>query len=262
MSLSGAALRAEALKAWRSRVPWLTALAIALAPLAGGLFMFILQDPARARTLGVISAKAQLTAGTADWPSYFALLAQATAVGGMLVFAIATAWIFAREFSDRTDKELLALPTTRATIVAAKFLVVLVWGAALSVVVIGVGLLVGMLLRLPGWSATILRRGIVDLGAAAGLTLALMPNVALAASAGRGYLPAISWAMLTIFLAQIVAATGWGSWFPWSVPALFSGLAGPRSAQLGVHSYLLVAAAMGAGLAGTFAWWLRADHSH
>ena len=58
-----------------------------------------------------------------------------------------------------------------------------------------------------------------------------MPPVALLASAGRGYLPPLGWAILTVFLAQILAAIGWGAWFPWSVPALFSGLAGPRATR-------------------------------
>ncbi len=39
------------------------------------------------------------------------------------------------------------------------------------------------------------------------------------------------------------------------------GLAGPRAEQLGPHSYGLVALAFAAGLAGTFAWWHRADHT-
>ena len=81
------------------------------------------------------------------------------------------------------------------------------------------------------------------------------------ASAGRGYLPPIGWAFLTTFLAQVVAITGWGAWFPWSVPALFSELAGPRATQIGVQSYIIVALALAVGLAGTFAWWQHADQN-
>jgi ABC-2 type transport system permease protein len=104
-------------------------------------------------------------------------------------------------------------------------------------------------------------RGASDLLASAGLTLALMSPVALFASMGRGYLPPLSWALLTIFLAQIVAALGWGAWFPWSVPALFSGLAGPRAAQVGLQSYALVALTCATGLVGTLAWWHNADQT-
>jgi ABC-2 type transport system permease protein len=259
MSRFGAAFWAEALKARRSRVAVLTALGFSLAPLMGGLFMFILKDPARARSMGIVSAKAQLVAGVADWPTYFGLLAQATAVGGLLVFGIATAWMFGREFADRTAKELLALPTPRATIVGAKFVVLLLWFAGLTTVVVALGLAIGAAVGMPGWSQALLWRGVRDIGVAASLTATLMPIVALAASAGRGYLPALGWVMLSLFLAQVVAATGRGDWFPWSVPALYAGLAWPHASQLGAHSYVLVAATLITGLAATLAWWRRAD---
>lgn len=256
-----AALWAEGLKARRSKVPWLTAIGLSLAPLMAGLFMVILRDPERARSLGLISAKAQLVAGVADWPTFLGVLAQAIAVGGAVLFALVTAWVFGREFSDRTAKDLLALPTPRAAIVAAKFALVAVWGAALAALVLGLGLAVGAAIALPGWSWPLLARAAGELAASASLTLALMPPVAFLAGIGRGYLAPVGWALLTIFLAQIAAAIGWGSWFPWSVPALFAGLAGPRAAQLGAHSYAVVALTFAAGLAGTFTWWRRADQA-
>src|SRR5512146_3040276 len=120
------ALWGETLKALRSRVPLFTALGFCLMPAMGGFFMIILKDPAAARSMGLISGKAQLTAGSADWPAYFGLLAQATAVGGAVLFSIITIWVFGREFSDRTVKDLLALPTPRTAIVSAKFLVLVV----------------------------------------------------------------------------------------------------------------------------------------
>ena len=255
------ALHTEAIKAWRSRVPLFTALGFSLAPLIGGFFMFILKDPERARTLGIVSAKAQLTAGSADWPTYFGFLGQATAVGGSMVFAIAAAWVFAREFSDHTAKELLALPTPRGAIIAAKFTIVGAWGFLLTGMILCIGLITGAFLRLPGWSPEVLRTGIVELAVAATLTLALIPAVAFAASAGRGYLPALGWAVLVVVLAQIVAAAGWGGWFPWSVPALFSGIAGERTEHLAFHSYVLVVITMVVSLTATFSWWQYADQS-
>lgn len=100
-----------------------------------------------------------------------------------------------------------------------------------------------------------------ELAGTAALVLVLMPAVALLASVGRGYLAAMGGAVLTLFLAQIIAATGWGGWFPWSVPALFSGMAGPRAAQVGTHSYVVVALTCLAA-AATFSWWRNADQAH
>jgi ABC-2 type transport system permease protein len=255
------ALWCEILKLRRSRVPLFTVLGFSMAPLMGGLFMIILKDPEAARSMGLISAKAQLTAGTADWPTFFSILSQAVAVGGAILFSIVTAWAFGREFADRTVKELLALPTSREAIVAAKFVVVAAWTLILSLLVFLIGLIVGSLVVIPGWSPELLWGASIDVLGAAALTIALLPFVALLASIGRGYMPPIGWTVLTVALAQIMAITGWGDWFPWSVPALFSGAAGPRENLIGYHSYIVVILASVLGLMATFYWWRAADQT-
>ena len=243
-----AALWAEFLKARRSQLPWLAALGFSFVPLVGGLFMIILKDPQRAQSMGLISAKAQLQVGVADWPA--------------LLWAVGPGHCGGRRRAVQPGDSLdlrarVFRPYGQGTVGHA-------YPARRhhrgQVRVPGRldGVLTGGDLRLGLWwaarwacrdgPARWLWRAAGDLAATTLLTLALMPPVALLASAGRGYLPPLGWAMLTVFLAQIVAATGWGDWFPWAVPALFSGLAGPRSVQLGLHSYMLV------GLTSSPAW--------
>lgn len=255
------ALYTESLKAFRSKVPLLTTLGFLIAPLIGGLFMIILKDPEAAKSMGLIGAKAQLTAGVADWPTFFNLLAQATAVGGAIIFAIVTTWVFGREFSDHTVKELLSLPTSRETIIAAKFAVVAFWTLLLTLLSFGVGLLVGNAVVIPGWSPELFRSATVDIIGAGSMTIMLLPFVAFMASMGRGFMPAFGWTIFTVVCAQIAAVLGWGGWFPWSVPALFSGAAGPRGEYLGMHSYIIVGFASLIGLAATFYWWRNADQT-
>jgi ABC-2 type transport system permease protein len=254
-------LWAETLKMRRSKVPLFTALGFSVAPLVGGLFMIILKDPQAARSMGLISAKAQLVAGVADWSTFFSILAQAVAVGGGILFAVITAWVFGREFSDRTAKELLALPTSREAMVAAKFLVIVAWTLILTVWILVIGLVVGKLVVIPGWSEELLRKASVDILGTAVLVIAVLPFVALLASIGRGFMPPFGWTILTVALAQIAAITGWGDWFPWSVPALFSGAAGPRAELMGTHSYMIVFLASVIGLAATFYWWRSTDQT-
>jgi ABC-2 type transport system permease protein len=256
-----ASLSAEALKARRSKVPLLASIGFTLAPLMDGLFMFIMKDPERAREMGLLSVKAQLAMSTADWNTFFSVLTQAVAVGGVIVFSIVTAWVFGREFSDHTAKDLMALPTSREKIVAAKLIVISLWVFVTVTWVYLVGLLVGALVDIPGWTNELALGSLRDVLATAGMTLILMTPVAFIASIGRGYLPPLAWAVLTIFFSQIVAATGWGDWFPWSVPALYSEVVGPRSEQLGIHSYILVILAGVSGLTLTFWWWLNADQT-
>ncbi len=255
------ALWAETLKMVRSKVPLFTALGFSMAPLAGGLFMIILKDPEAARSMGLISTKAQIAVGTADWPAFFGLLTQAVAAGGMVLFSIITTWAFGREFSDHTVKELLALPTTREAIVTAKFIVTAAWAFVITLLIFGIGLVVGTLVVIPGWSAELLRTSFINVLGAAVLTLPLMSFVALLASVGRGYLPPFGWTVFTLVLANIAAIMGWGDWFPWAIPGIFSGAAGPRAEFLGMHSYVILVLTSAIGLAATYWWWRNADQT-
>jgi len=256
-----AAFWAEALKARRSRVSLVTAAGFSIFPIIDGLFMFILKDPERARTMGLISAKAQITAAVADWPTYFQVLLLGTAIGGAILFAFITAWVFGREFSDHTAKELLALPTPREIIVGAKFVLTALWILGLTLMVFVIGLGIGKAVDIPGWSLELGWASFWSLMLIALLTFMLMPFVALFASAGRGYLPPLGWAFLTMALAQIAGVTGWGDWFPWSVPGLLSSMSGPRAEPIEMHSFILVLLAFIAGVAATFAWWRSVDQS-
>lgn len=247
----------ELFKARRSKVPLLTGLGFMLAPLAGGFFMVILKDPEFAQRVGLISAKAQLVAGVADWPTYFDLLAQATAIGGLILFSLVGSWVFGREYSDRTVKDLLSLPTSRSAMVAAKYAVIAFWSAGLVAIIYLVGLGVGALVGLPQGSTQLILQGGVTIAITASLTMASITPIIFFASAGHGYLPPMGVAILAIFLAQIVAVAGWGEYFPWSIPALYS-----QGETLGMVSYAIVFLTGLAGIAATFIWWELADQTY
>lgn len=255
------ALWAETLKVRRSLLPWVTVGAIVLAGLVGAFFMFVLQDPDRARSLGLLGTKAQLTGGSSDWPGYFALTAQTASVGGLLIFGIVVVWLFGREFSDGTATDLLALPTSRTAVVLAKLLLALAWCLLLLALLISLTLAFGALLGLPGWSTGTVLRGAGTVLLAGGLTAALVTTYGLVASVGRGYLAGIAAMLLTLLSAQVVAAVGYGAWFPWSVPSLLAGAAGPDQAQPGLIGFASVVLVALASVAVTVAWWERADHS-
>lgn len=253
------ALGVEALKARRSIVPLLTALVFAVVPLVGGLFMYIAADPERARRLGLIGQKAQFATAGSDWAAYLAFLAQAVTVGGFVLFSFVAAWVFGREFSDGAARYLLALPTSRSAIVAAKLAVVAAWCAGLTAVATVIGLFAGAALGLPSWSTPVFGDGLVHIWGGAGLTLLIVLPVAFAAGVGRGYLAPLGLAMLLLVLAQVVGATGRGAVFPWAIPALYAQVAGEAGGGVTPLSFVIVAATGLAGAAATFVWWSRAD---
>jgi ABC-2 type transport system permease protein len=256
------ALWVELLKARHSKMPLLTALAFALAPFAGGFFMFIMKDPELARNLGIISMKAQIVAGSADWPTFLNILAQSIAIGGIILFSLIASWVFGREYADHTISDVLALPTPRSTVVLAKFILIMLWSAALALFIYLVGLGVGLLVSLPPAAAELFWQGTSSIAVSTLLTILLVTPIAFFASAGRGYLPPMGAAILFVVLAQVIAAAGWGEYFPWSIPALYAGMAGEGYANLGFISFLIVLLTSIGGLIATLAWWETADQTN
>lgn len=253
------ALRAEIVKARRAPVLWAAAAGITLLPLVGMLFMYILKDPARARSMGLLGQKAQLAAGAADWPTLLDMMSQGLAIGGAILFAFVTTWLFGREFADRTVRVLLALPTPRAALVAAKGTLVVLWCAAMAVWVGGLSLLVGAVSDLPLGSQALTVGFIAIVGRVASLTIGLQAVTALVASAGRGYLAPMAFTFAMLALGNIAAVLGYGTWFPWAVPVLASGMAGSEAGVATLGSYVVVALTTVAGAVGTLWWWQRAD---
>lgn len=248
----------ENLKVRKSKMIWVTLAAFTVAPLMGGFFMFILKNPDLAERSGLVGDKAQIL-GEANWPAYFSMLAQIIAVGGILVFGFVTSWVFGREYTDRTLKDLLALPYHRTTIAAAKFFTVFAAALLLSIHAAVVGLLLGFLIGLPGWSTAGLINGLWVLLVTTLLTIALSAPAAFFACWGRGYLAPLGFVIFMVVLAQVIAAIGYGHYFPWAIPALYSGLTGEEPA-LPWRSLLLVLATSLAGITATLTWWSWADH--
>ena len=93
------------------------------------------------------------------------------------------------------------------------------------------------------------------------MTWLVVTVLAFAASVGRGYLAAVGVLFALVFVAQIVAALGFGHLFPFSVPGVFSGLGGPDRPTVGPVGFALVAVVGAAGIGATLLWWRNADQS-
>ncbi len=256
-----ASLWAEALKILKSKIFWVSILFMLFVILAVGFMMFIMKDPESAKKYGLIGTKAAITAGKADWMNYHMMLVQVTAIAGLLGFGFVTIWIFGREYSDHTVKDLLALPVARHTIVLSKFIAASIWCLLLAAIIFPFWLLTGQLLSLPGWNPVVLVGWIADYAAGSSMIILLITPVAFFASAGRGFLPPIGFLILTIALTNLSSVMGYGQYFPWAIPAYYIGIAGPENARLGTVSYIIYSAAVAAGLFGTFSWWSFADQA-
>jgi ABC-type transport system involved in multi-copper enzyme maturation permease subunit len=254
-------LKAELMKIKYSNILWITFIAFALAPLMGGIFILIVQDPEALQNAGPLSAKTEMMNFSASWNSYFGILTQAIGVGGVLIFGFVASWIFGREYSDNTAKDLLALPTSRAQIINAKFIIYIIWCLLLVVSNLLIGLIIGVILKLPFEVAEGWKGFFSDYFITFSLTVLLGTPIAFFALWGKGYLAPLGFVALTLVFAQVIAATGYGYYFPWSIPGLYSGAGGEYKEQLNLGSYLILFSTAVVGFYLTKVYWNYADQT-
>jgi len=254
-------LATEFLKLRHSKVTWLSLAALSMGPLAIALMMWIVREPGRAAQLGLLGTKANLSGLTATWPAFFSMLTLMVGIGGMLLLAFIVAYIFGREYTEGTAKNLLALPVGRHWFALAKLVVAAVWWAILVVSGLAEALALGAALGLPDFSATLAVTAVHDALLAAAIAYLLVPVVAWIAMLGRGYLPPLGFALAMLALGNVFSHTGWAAWFPWSIVPLFIGSIGEPSTTIATSSLVIVALTFLAGIAASIAQLRWADNA-
>lgn len=254
------AIKAEFIKNRHASIRWVSFIAIGLAPLFGGVFMLMMKGDGYEGLSGGFKAKAVLMSFEANWNSYLGLLSQAVGVGGVLIFGFMASWLFGREYSDGTAKDLLALPISRIRIINAKFIYYTIWCFALVIFNLVLGLMIGFALQLNGWTITVFVENLEVYFITTILIILLNAPVAFFALWGKGYLAPLGIVAVLLVLAQIIGAMGFGTYFPWSVPGIYSGSGGADlKMQLDKMSYFILIITSIVGYLGTVLWWKYAD---
>lgn len=256
------AFSAEWLKNRHSRIVWVTFIAFAIAPLMGGIFMLMMQDPEAMAKAGLLNQKVEMMDYRANWDSYFLILQQAMGIGGILIFGFVASWLFGREYSDGTAKDLLALPVSRTTILNAKFGIYTVWCLALALSNLLIATIIGTALQIPAPGQAQIGFYLQEYFLTTFLTILLGTPIALFALWGKGYLAPLGFVALTLVFAQVIAATGYGNYFPWSVPGLYGGAGGEYKEQLNFWSFFGLGITCVLGYVASIWYWKVADQAN
>ena len=257
MTAFATAWAVEVRKATRSRIPAVTLAVFTVVPAVGALFMFILANPDRARRVGLLNQKAQLSGFSADWSGMLSFATQAVAVGSLMLFAFIATWLFGREFADGTARYLMALPISRTTIVAAKLTLLTAWAALLTLWLVAVTFLLGWVMGLPGWTAATGVAGVRDILTSAALMIpAILPiatSPAAPAATCHPWPQPSAWSSSPRSGPSSAGAPTCLGPFPPSPPGW------PRTSSLNPASIAITLACGALGAAATIHWWRSPD---
>jgi ABC-2 type transport system permease protein len=255
------AVWAETLKVRKSKMLIITLMAFSGIAIIMGLMIFVSRYPELVGNSAMVSAKASMFKD--DWASYFGLLIMIVLTLGTIGFGTITGWVFGREYSDRVVQDLLALPVPRYTIVLSKFIIIMAWSLLLSLILFVIGLLTGFAVNIANWSVGIAYHYFIIFMVTSFFTMLLCTPVALVTSYARGYLAPIGFVIGTLILTQIlfVGIPNITLYFPWAIPAIYSGVSGAGAPTPNLTSYILLISTIGLGFIGTMAWWRFADQN-
>ncbi|HUX11636.1 MAG TPA: ABC transporter permease [Spirochaetia bacterium] len=251
-------LYAELLKLRRSPISWILLLAFGFGPVVAATFMLILMHPETGQRLGLIASKAHLAAANGDWPAYLSMIGQMMGIGGVIIIGFVGTYVFGREYTEGTAKNLLTLPIRRGSLVAAKFAVCAIWYAVIGIWIYAETFLLGSLLGMPGYTPALARDALLQGLRLVPETMLLVTAPAWIAVASKGFLGPFGFTVATLLLGTALGATGWGPWFPWTIVPLDSGMAGPDVPLPGIGAKIVL---LFTCAAGWFLTWRTFDRS-
>lgn len=230
-------LHCEIRKIIRSNVFWLVFLVFAFGPIMMGI--------------GTIFS---VTPGDMNWHRYLIEVLNNLTTLGLIGYTFISAWVFGREFTDKTIKDLLAKPVSRSVIVLSKILVILAWNVLLSLYMFTMTLAIGQVMGLSGWSFAITWSIFVRYITSSLLFIMVTAPGALLANISKGYLAPLALTLVIVICSNLFASMGFATFFPWTIPQVFQ-----MTGAISLSSFVILVSTGIAGIAGIFIWWRFAE---
>lgn len=170
-------------------------------------------------------------------------------------FSFTSAWVFGREYTDNTIKDLLVKPISRMYSVLSKFIIITIWNIFLACFVFGLVTIAGLIIGVKNSYASLIFSEFSTFFITSVLIMLVSTTSAFLASITKGYLAPIGLSFVIIIISNIAMQPGFGLYFPWTIPIL------PLTeTPLNIFSVFIVLFTGIAGFLGTIAWWRYTEY--
>jgi ABC-2 type transport system permease protein len=177
-------------------------------------------------------------------------------IEGSFCFSILAAWVFGREFVQKTATELLTFPVSRSTVVFAKTIALIVGVLALTA---GNFVLTSAIaVATDGWAKETFAADLARQGVVTAMILSLCMPIFFLGLCSRGYFLPIAVSIAVVLYVNIDSSSlPFTLYIPWSIPLAYA--LGDRIPRL-LDIVILLGMGLG-GLAASLVWWRYANHT-
>lgn len=218
------AFKAELLKLKGSRMlAWSGVVVVGYAVLTVVLNVALLRDPGFTSRLAQVGGPFGRAVDQGfyvlNWKNQLRVAVQGiSGTWGLLLLSFVTAYVFGREYKERTSKNLLTTPIRREHVVLAKLIVVFLWSFAIMILAIMVNTIGLAMMNTPDFAWTHLWSAALDAVKVTALLSLTLPLVAWLTILGRGYLRAMLFAFAVQMAGNGLSGTSASPYWPWNMP--------------------------------------------
>jgi len=188
------------------------------------------------------------------WATFFNSFIPLAGNMGLIVSFFIASWVVGWGFSGKTNKDLIAKPVSRTTVVLSKFLVIAAWGLVFMVFLFLFSLMAGTVLGFTGFTTALMLRAASKFVVAFLLYLCIATPGAFFASLFKGILAPIGILFVIAIGSNVIGNSAAAAYFPWTIPTVLR-----VSGTLSPLSIVILLATSVAGIIATFVWWRYAE---
>lgn len=249
----------EYIKVIRSKIFWGSVFFVIFISLMMGILFFIVKNPEVAKTSVILRAKANMI-GNADWKTFTEIMNLMIAIIGFFGFNTITTWIFGREYTDKTLKDLLSLPIPRHNIVLAKYIMISLWSMLLSFLLYIFSFISACIIGLEGWKPGMLLYGLKIYLIITVMNILLSTINGCLSSIGRGYFLSLGFIFFTLLLSNFaINISENAKYIPWAIPLIYAGSSIKEGISINFVSIIILFTSSLSGFLATLYWWKYGD---
>ncbi|MGN7381859.1 ABC transporter permease [Paenibacillus sp. SAFN-117] len=177
---------------------------------------------------------------------------------GNLLYGVITAFLFNREFTEDTLKNLLTIPVSRTGLIVSKMVMLFLWIMALTLVAWGLTFVLALVGQFEGLSTGVLLQSLKQYTLGAGLLFLLSTPTMFVTFLFKNYVPTIIFTSVITMINVALADKKYSALFPWSAAHVIGDHAFfpeyPPS-----YSYLAIIITSIAGFTATVLYFRKAD---